>query len=1084
MIKKVIEFSGQNRFLVLAIALMLGISGWISFKKIPIDAIPDLSDTQVIVFSKWDVSPDIIEDQVTYPIVTSLLGVPKIKDIRGFSTFGNSFVYVIFEDGTDIYWARSRVLEYLSKILPGLPEGVSTELGPDATGVGWVYQYALRDVSGKRSLADLRSYQDWFLRYQLQSVQGVSEVASIGGFEKQYQVEIKPNSLRAFKVTLKQVIDAIRKGNGEIGARVIEFAGTEYMVRARGYVKSREDIENIVITATKRGVPVYVKNVAHVKLGPQIRRGVADLNGEGDTVGAIVVMRFGENASDVISRVKAKIQSLEKSLPEGVEIVETYDRSDLIERSIATLIQELKLELVIVALVILIFLFHIPSSFVPIITLPMAVLVSFIPMYLMGVSANIMSLGGIAIAIGAMVDAALIVVENCYNKLEKWQQGDKAQSVPSVILEAVKEVGPASFYSLMVIAVSFLPIFVLEQQEGRLFKPLAYTKTLAMVVAAFFSITVVPALLVMVHRREKFKLKPRFLAISLNHLLVGEIVNENQHPISKILHKIYDPVVYAMIKYRKTVVVVALGLVAATVPVYLKLGSEFMPPLNEGSILYMPTTMPGISVKGAQDLLQRQDTILRSFPEVASVFGKVGRAETSTDPAPLSMVETTVVLKDQSEWRKRERWYSDLPDFTHGLFSWFLPEQLTWEELVAEMDGLMKFPGTTNAWTMPIKARLDMLSTGIRTPIGIKVYGSTSKEIERIGVSIETLLKGVPGTRSVFAERVSGGYFLDFTFNREALGRYGIAIADAQEIIRYAVGGSKVATTVEGRERYSVNVRYAPSHRSTIDDLERILIPTSMGSQIPLKEVAAITRLTGPGMIRTENGLLAGYVFVDVATSDIGSYVREAQKLVNDQLDLPAGYSLEWSGQYRSMMRVQEKLKVILPITLIIILLLVFKNTGNVIETMIITLGIPFSAIGAVWLLYLLGFNMSVAVWVGLIALVGIDAEMAVFMLLYLNLAYKKRREEGKMNSFEDLKAAIHEGAVKRLRPKMMTVLTTFFALMPILLMPVSEAGADVMKRMAAPMVGGIFSSFLLELLVYPAIFAIWKGREFRTGKA
>lgn len=1080
MIEKIIEFSGRNRFLVIGLTIMLGISGWMSFKKIPVDAIPDLSDTQVIVYSKWNVSPDIIEDQVTYPIVTSLLGVPKVKDIRGISTFGNSFVYVIFEDGTDIYWARSRVLEYLSKILPTLPSDVSTELGPDATGVGWVYQYALRDVSGKRSLADLRSYQDWFLRYQLQSVPGVSEVASIGGFEKQYQVEIKPNSLRSFNVTLKQVINAIKKGNGEVGARVIEFAGTEYMVRARGYVKSREDIENIVITSTKTGVPIYVKNVANVKLGPQIRRGVADLNGEGDTVGGIVVMRFGENASDVIGRVKDKLSSLKGSLPDGVEIIETYDRSDLIQRSIATLIHELKLELIIVGIVILIFLFHIPSAFVPIITLPLAVLVSFIPMYFMGVSANIMSLGGIAIAIGAMVDAALIVVENCYNKIEKWQVGDKKQSISSVVIDAVKEVGPSSFYSLLVIAISFLPIFVLEQQEGRLFKPLAYTKTLAMLVAAFFSITVVPALLVLIHRRKKLNLKPKVLSWALNHLLVGKIVNEDHHPISAVLHKIYDPIVLVMVRYRKTVIAVAAILVAATAPIYMKLGSEFMPPLNEGSILYMPTTMPGISIKGAQDLLQKQDEILRSFPEVASVFGKVGRAETSTDPAPLSMVETTVVLKDQSEWRKKERWYSSWPQVMHGLFSWFLPEQLTWEELIAEMDSRMKFPGTTNAWTMPIKARLDMLSTGIRTPIGIKIYGSTSKEIEKIGLHIEKILSDVPGTRSVFAERVSGGYFLDFTFNREALGRYGIAIADAQEIIKHAVGGSTVSTTVEGRERYSINVRYTPASRSTIDDLERILIPTAAGKQIPLKEVAAITRLTGPGMIRTENGLLAGYVFVDVSTSDLGGYVKHAQNYVNQKLDLPAGYSLEWSGQYKSMMRVQEKLKVILPITLIIILLLVFKNTGTLTETMIIALGIPFSAIGAIWLLYILGFNMSVAVWVGLIALVGIDAEMAVFMLLYLNLAYNKRQEEGRMNTFEDLKEAIREGAVKRLRPKMMTVLTTFFALTPILIMPVSEAGADVMKRMAAPMIGGIFSSFLLELLVYPAIFAVWKGKNLK----
>ncbi|MEZ4744057.1 MAG: CusA/CzcA family heavy metal efflux RND transporter [Bdellovibrionota bacterium] len=1078
MINKIIEFSGKNKFLIIGFSILLGLSGWVSFKKIPVDAIPDLSDTQVIVYSRWNVSPDIIEDQVTYPIVTSLLGVPKVKDIRGISTFGVSFVYAIFEDGTDIYWARSRVLEYLSKILPNLPSGVSTELGPDATGVGWVYQYALRDVSGKHSLAELRSYQDWFLRYQLQSVSGVSEVASIGGFEKQYQVEVKPNALRSFNITLKQVINAIKKGNGEVGARVMEFAGTEYMVRARGYVKSREDIENIVVTATKSGVPIYVKNVANVKIGPQIRRGVADLNGEGDTVGGIIVMRFGENASEVISRVKQKLSSLKPSLPEGIEIVETYDRSHLIERSIATLLHELKLELIIVGIVILIFLFHLPSAFVPIITLPLAVLVSFIPMYLFGVSANIMSLGGIAIAIGAMVDAALIVVENCYNKLEKWQNGSKKEAVTAVVISAVKEVGPSSFYSLLVIAISFLPIFALEQQEGRLFIPLAYTKTLAMLVAAFFSITVVPALLVLIHRRREINASPKILSRFLNYFFVGKLVDESHHPISKILHKIYDPVVLWMVNYRKTVIVLATMMIIATVPVYFKLGSEFMPPLNEGSLLYMPTTMPGISIREAQDLLQKQDKILRTFPEVESVFGKVGRAETSTDPAPLSMVETTIVLKDQSQWRYKERWYSFLPEFMHALFNWVLPEHITWEELINEMDKKMKFPGTTNAWTMPIKARLDMLSTGIRTPIGIKIYGSTSKEIENIGIGIEKILNDVPGTRSVFAERVSGGYFLDFNFNREALGRYGISIADAQEVIQHAVGGGSVSTTVEGRERYSINVRYASAYRSTIDDLERILISTATGKQIPLKEVATISRLTGPGMVRTENGLLAGYVFVDVSVSDIGGYVKQAQKAVESQLSLPPGYSLEWSGQYKSMLRVQEKLKVILPITLAIILFLVFKNTGTFTETLIIALGIPFSAIGAIWLLYLLGYNMSVAVWVGLIALVGIDAEMAVFMLLYLNMAYNKRKKEGGMNTFDDLREAIRDGAVKRLRPKMMTVLTTFFALVPILLMPISEAGADVMKRMAAPMIGGIFSSFLLELLVYPAIFAVWKGRK------
>jgi len=794
-------------------------------------------------------------------------------------------------------------------------------------------------------------------------------------------------------------------------------------------------------------------------------------------------MRFGENASKVIARVKDKIEQLKSSLPEGMEIVETYDRSDLISRSIQTLLHELKLELIIVGCVILLFLFHIPSAFVPIITLPLAVLVSIIPMYLMGVSANIMSLGGIAIAIGAMVDASLIVVENCYNKLDKHQREGGTTSVTRVVVDAVKEVGPASFYSLLVIAVSFLPIFVLEDQEGRLFKPLAYTKTLAMLVAAFFSITVVPALLVVVHHRKKMNFKPRILSSLANGIFVGKITDEEHHPISRTLFKVYGPIVDQVVKYRKTVIAVSVLLMIGTIPVFMKLGSEFMPPLNEGSILFMPTTMPGISVGEAQKLLQRQDEIISAVPEVKSVFGKIGRADTSTDSAPLSMVETTIVLKPVSEWRIKERWYSNFPQFTHGLFTWFLPSHITWDELIADFESRMKIPGTTNAWTMPIKTRLDMLSTGIRTPIGIKIYGAKSKEIERVGLELEKIMSEVPGTRSVFAERVGGGYFLDFKFNREALGRYGISIDDVQQVIKYAVGGATVSTTVEGRERYSINVRYAPASRSNIDDLEHILISTPKGMQIPLKEVGTIERLTGPGMIRTENGLLAGYVFVDVNVSDLGGYVDQAKLIVAEKLVLPSGYSIEWSGQYESIQRVEEKLKVILPITLLVILLLVFKNTGSFTETSIIFLGIPFSAIGAIWLLYLLDYNMSVAVWVGLIALVGIDAEMAIFMLLYLKLAYEKRVEEGTMNTFDDLKEAIHEGAVKRIRPKMMTVMTTFLALTPILLAPVSQAGADVMKRMAAPMVGGIFSSFLLELLVYPAIFAIWKGRSLPRDK-
>lgn len=1078
MIPRIIKFSIQNRVALVFFTFLLAYGGWISMKRIPVDAIPDLSDTQVIVYSKWNVSPDILEDQVTYPIVTSLLGVPKIKDIRGISSFGNSFVYVLFEEGTDIYWARSRVMEYLSKVTPTLPDGVRTELGPDATGVGWVYQYALRDTTGKQSLADLRSLQDWFLRYQLQSLSGVAEVASIGGYERQYQVEVRPNALRSYGVSLQKVVQAISEGNQESGARVMEFAGTEYMLRARGYLKSKTDIENIVVGTGAGGTPVYIKNLARVSLGPQMRRGAADLNGEGDAVGGIIVMRFGENAAGVIERVKAKLHDLQGSLPQGVEIVETYDRSDLIYGTINTLSHGIMVELLIVAMVITLFLLHIPSSLVPVTMLPLAVLISFIPMYFLGVSANVMSLGGIAIAIGAMIDAALVVVENVHKKMEARRHKGEETPVHQVVLEAVQEVGPASFYSLLVIAVSFLPIFALEDQEGKLFKPLAYTKTLAMFVAAFLSITLVPALLVFVNHGRRFSFKSRRATRVVNFLVAGEHRSEEHHPISRFLFRVYSPVVDWVVDHRKKVLGGALALFLLTIPAYMKLGSEFMPPLNEGDILYMPTTMPGISVGAAQSLLQRQNKVFMTFEEVDTVYGKVGRAETATDPAPLSMVETTVMLKPQDQWPKVDRFYSFLPEFLQFPFHWIVPPHKTWQELTREMNAKMQFPGTTNAFTMPIKTRIDMLSTGIRTPVGIKIYGSNSKEIEAIGVQLEGLLPSVSGVRSVFAERVAGGYFLDFKFNREALGRYDLSIAQAQSSIQHALGGKTVTTTVEGRERYSVNVRYARAFRDNMEDLNRVLIATPSGAQIPLAEVATVERVTGPGMIRTENGLLVGYVFVDVDTTDIGGFVARAKKLVQDKVQLKPGNSLEWSGQYENMLRVREKLKVVVPFTLLLVILLIFFNTRSWIETGIVLLAIPFSAIGAIWLLYLLDFNMSIGVWVGLIALLGVDAETAIFMLLYLSMAHKKRKGEGTLNTFADLKQAIHEGAVKRIRPKMMTVATTFLALLPILLASDASPGADVMKRMAAPMVGGIFTSFLLELLVYPAVFALWKERE------
>lgn len=1087
MIERIIDYCARNTFIVFLLTFLLGFGGWVSLKNIPIDAIPDLSDTQVIIYSKWDRSPDIIEDQVTYPIITSLLGAPKVKDVRGFSDFGYSFVYVIFEDGVDPYWARSRTLEYLSKIQPQLPDGVQTEMGPDATGVGWIFQYALVDKSGKHSLADLRSYQDWFLRYILQTVPGVAEVASVGGYQKQYQVKVNPNALLAYKIPIEKVASAIKESNNDVGARVLEISGAEYMIRGRGYIKNLKDIENVVLEY-QNGTPIYVKNIAQVTMGPEIRRGVTDLDGEGDAVGGIVVMRYGENAMDVIEQVKEKLKSVEPNLPPGVELVVTYDRSDLIKQAIETLKSELFLEMLIVSIVIIVFLLHIPSALIPIVTLPLAILLSFIPMYFFDISSNIMSLGGIAIAIGAMVDAAIVVVENSHKHIEEWEKNGKKGDPKEVVITAIKEVGPASFYSLLVIAVSFIPIFALEDQEGKLFKPLAYTKNLAMIIAAILAITLDPALRVTLTHFSIKHFKPRWLSNVRNAVLVGKTYSEDKHPISKVLFKVYGPVVDWVIEHRFKTIAFAIVAMLATVPIFLRLGSEFMPPLNEGTILYMPTTMPGMSASAAQDLLQRQDAILKSFPEVERVFGKAGRAETSTDSAPFSMIETTVILKHQDHWRKTERWYSFLPDFLEAPFRLIWSDTLTWEELISEMDQKMKLPGTTNAWTMPIRTRIDMLSTGIRTPVGIKVLGSNLQEVEKVAVELEKIVPKVEGTRSAFAERVSGGYFLDFVFHREKLARYGLTIEQAQMALMTAVGGEPVTKTVEGRERYTVNVRYFRDYRSNIDALKRVLIATPNGKQIPMGQVASIEMVQGASMIRNENGLLSSFVYIDVADRDIGSYVKEAKKLVEESYKLPPGVNLSWSGQYENMERVKEKLKVIVPITLFIIVFLIHLNTGSWVKTSIVLLAVPFSAIGAFWTLYILDYNMSIAVWVGLLALLGLDAETGIFMLLYLDLAYDKAVKDGKVNSFSELKAAIHDGAVKRIRPKVMTVGTDFLMLLPIMLASTSQAGADVMKRIAAPMFGGVITSFLLELLVYPAIYTVWKWnfkhkKEFENNK-
>ena len=1084
MINKVIEACAKNKFIVFLFIGMATLWGLWSIKNITLDAIPDLSDTQVIIYSRWDRSPDIMEDQVTYPIVSALLGVPKVKNIRGFSDFGYSYVYIIFEDGTDIYWARSRTLEYLSNILPRLPQGVNTELARDETAVGWVFEYALVDKTDQNNLAQLRSFQDWYLRYAVQAVPGVAEVAPLGGFVKQYQVNVDPNALQAYNIPIDRVVEAVRQGNQDVGGRVVEFSGREYMVRGRGYIKHLSDIGNTVVGTNKDGTPVLVKTLGTVTLGPDMRRGIADLDGDGEAVGGIVIMRYGENALKVIQRVQAKLDEMKSSLPPGVEIVTTYDRSELINRAIETLKGTLTEELIIVSLVILIFLWHIRSALIPITTIPIAVIVSFIPMHLMGLTANIMSLGGIAVAIGAMVDAAIVVVEQTHKKLEHWEAQGRQGSYKDVLISAVKEVGGPSFFALLVIAVSFIPVFSLEGQEGRLFKPLAYTKNFSMAIAAFLTITLIPAMLLLVMRMERFKFRPRFLARIVNAILVGKIHSEETHPISRPLMKLYQPICEFVLRFKWVMVGAALLAVVLTIPVFERLGSEFMPPLNEGVVLYMPTTLPGISVTQTQSVMQVMDKTLKSFPEVERVFGKAGRAETATDPAPFSMMETVVVLKPESEWPKVSRWYTNwAPRWLQGVFRRAWPDHKTMDELVYGPGGLneaLQIPGVSNAWTMPIKARVDMLTTGVRTPIGIKIMGANLDEIQQIGEHIEMVLQNIPGSKSVFAERTAGGYFLDFTLKREELARYGLTIGEANDVVMSAVGGENVSMTVEGRERYPVNVRYLRDFRSDLDSLKRTFVMASNGSQIPIAQIADIKLVSGPGMIRDEDGRLSGYVYVDLDTTkrDIGSYVAEAKKVISQQVQLPAGYQLIWSGQFEYMESARKRLLVVVPITIFLIFLLLYFNTRSVAKTLIIFLAVPFSAVGAIWFLYLLGYNMSIAVWVGLIALMGVDAETGMFMLLYLDLAYHDARKKGLMRDWHDLKEAILHGAVKRLRPKVMTVSVMFLGLVPI--MWSTGSGADVMRRIAAPMIGGIFTSFILELAVYPAIYAIWKNFEVK----
>jgi Cu(I)/Ag(I) efflux system membrane protein CusA/SilA len=1082
MIARVIEFSARNPFLVVVLVLaILGGGAWALFHT-PLDAIPDLSDVQVIVYTRWeDRSPDIVEDQVTYPIVTQLLSAPRVKAVRASSFFGFSLVYVLFEDGTDLYWARSRVLEYLSGMAGKLPSDATPQLGPDATGVGWGLEYVLIDRTGKQSLAQLRSLQDWQVQYQLRAVAGVAEVASVGAFVKQYQVIVDPDKLLAYQIPINRVVERVRRSNQEVGGRVLEFTGREYMVRGRGYFGSHvrgpvwpapsggpadllglvtglpqlwdgfevaspvADIEEVSLGARPDGTPIRVRDVGFVQMGPDIRRSVVDYNGEGDAVGGIVVVRFGEDVYGVLRRVKQAIdEKVRPSLPPGVDLVVTYDRSPLIEHAVATLREKLIEESGIVSLVCAVFLFHLRSALVAVITLPLAVLLALLAMWGIGLTSNIMSLGGIAIAIGAMVDASIVMIENAHKHIEREDakpEGER-RSRTEVVIEAAKEVGPSLFFSLLVITVSFLPVFTLQDQEGRLFKPLAYTKTFSMLFAALLSIAIGPLL--------------------MRLLIRGRVPPEERNPINRLLIFLYRPAARLALRLRYVMVVLAALAVLAIVPIYSSLGSEFMPPLWEETVLYMPNSLPGASIQTMRQAIQEQDRVLMSFPEVASVFAKAGRAETATDPAPLEMVETIVHLKPPEEWR---------PGMTH-------------ERLIAEMDAALRQRlgagrgsqgplGFSNAWTMPIKARIDMLSSGIRTPVGVKVFGPDLKEISRIGKEIEEAANMVAGTRSAFAERVAEGYFLDFDIRRPAIARYGLTEADVQEVIQSAVGGANVATTIEGRERYPVNVRYARSYRNDLDRLRRVLVGTPTGAQVPMEELAEVRLVSGPNMVKSEAAQLVGYVYIDFAARDTGGYVHDLQAMVGQMVRVPPGYHLEWSGSYESMRRANARLVYVIPITLGVIFVLLYLNTRSLVKVLIVLLAVPFSLVGAFLLLYLLGYHLSVAVWVGIIALAGVDAETGVVMLLYLDHAHERRVRERRMNGLEDLEAGVMEGAVERVRPKIMTVLAILMGLLPI--MWSTGTGADVMKRIAAPMVGGVVTSFLLELLIYPAIYTIWK---------
>ena len=1070
MLKRIIEFSLKNKVLILAGTVALILGGLYALRRIPLDAIPDLSDTQVIIYTEWPgQAPQLVQDQVTYPITTKMLSVPGAKIVRGYSFYGFSFVYVIFEDGTDPYWARSRVLEYLSGLAGSLPAGVAPRLGPDATGVGWAFMYSLN--SPKHDLAQLRSMQDWFLRYQLSSVEGVAEVASVGGFVKQYQITVDPHRLHAYNLSIRDVAMAVQKSNGEVGGRSLEMAEKEFILRVRGYVEGLDDLRKIAVGRGPGGTPILLGEVANIQIGPDMRRGIADLNGKGETVAGIVVVRYGVDTREVIQRVMARLDEAMKSLPEGVTYTVAYDRTALIDRAVKTLKEKLIEESIVVALVCILFLLHLRSAFVAIVILPVAVLASFLVMFDQGLSSNIMSLGGIAIAIGAMVDAVIIMIENAHKHLEH-DAGKKPHW--DIIRDAAVEVGPTLFYSLLVITVSFLPVFTLQAQEGRMFKPLAFTKTYSMAAAALLSVTLAPVL--------------------MGFFIRGKIPSEEKNPLNRFLIWLYHPLLDHVIKYRWLVIAAAAAILAATYYPFSKLGSEFMPPLYEGDLLYMPTTFPGISPTKAREVLQQTDRMIRAFPEVHHVFGKIGRAETATDPAPLDMIETTIMLKPEEEWPA-----ADIPDDTGKIVA---HRRRTIDELSAAMNAAVQIPGLTNAWTMPIKTRIDMLATGIKTPVGLKVAGPNLADLERIAGQLEGIIHSVPGTSSVFAERVMGGNYVEFDIDRDAIARYGLTVGDVQEVLEVALGGMPLTTTVEGLERYGVILRYDRDYRENLEALREIVVPvktagasTGMGgaaasaqmAQVPLSQLAKVRVVAAPMGIKSEAAVPNAWVYVDVAGVDIGTYVRHAQAAVNaalqrGELKLPPGYSIFWSGQFEYMQRAQQRLLVVIPLTLFLIVFIIYLNTQSWIKTAIVLLAVPFSLVGAFWLLHFAGYNLSVAVWVGIIALAGLDAETGVVMLLYLDLAYEDWRKSGRLRTATDLRDAIYHGAVKRVRPKAMTAAVIIAGLLPILWS--HGTGADVMKRIATPMVGGVVTSTLMELLVYPAIFFLWRRRSLPDSDA